>query len=269
MLVLGLETSTPQSSVCLATEDGLVASATLNPRPSVHRGPRTRAHGEFLAPAIHFCLRQAERDMSAISGVAVGLGPGLFTGMRVGIATAQTLAHARRLPVVGLASLDLLAYRVRHVRRLLCPALDARRGELFWAFYRSAPGGVQRVTEFRVGPAAKLAGEIKAVGEDVLCVGDGAIANRAVLESDGAEVGGHDSAYPAAEALAELAVARFLREEGGRPEELLPIYLRKADARIGWETRGLLDGGRGKLPPRPSAPRKAGTGWGADEGGRR
>lgn len=269
MLVLGLETSTPQSSVCLATEEGLVASATLNARPPTPGGPRGRAHGEFLAPAIDFCLRQAELDMSAISGVAVGLGPGLFTGMRVGIASAQTLAHARRLPVAGLASLDLLAYRVRHVRRLLCPALDARRGELFWAFYRSAPGGVQRVTEFRVGPAAKLAGEIEAVREDVLCVGDGAIANRALLESDGAEVGGHDSAYPTAEALAELAVSRFLREEGGRPEDLLPIYLRKADARIGWETRGLLRGGGGKPPVSSKAPRGTGTGRGVDEGGRR
>jgi tRNA threonylcarbamoyladenosine biosynthesis protein TsaB len=248
VLVLGLETSTPQSSVCLATEEGLIASATLNARAPAHGGPRGRAHGEFLAPAIDFCLRQADLEMDGVSGVAVGLGPGLFTGMRVGIATAQVLAHARGLPVIGIASLDLLAFQVRHVRRLLCPALDARRGELFWAFYRSAPGGVQRLTEFRVGPAAKLAGEIEAVGEDVLCVGDGATANRSNLESNGAEVGSYANAYPTAEALAELAVTRFVREEGGRPEELRPIYLRKADARIGFQTRGLLVGG-GQVPP--------------------
>jgi tRNA threonylcarbamoyladenosine biosynthesis protein TsaB len=250
MLVLGVETCTPQSSVCLASENGLVASAALG---------RGQSHGEFLAPAIAFCLEQARVDLDAVSGVAVSLGPGLFTGMRVGIATAATLAHARRLPVVGLASLDLLAFGVRHVRRLLCSVLDARRGELFWAFYRSAPGGVQRVTEFRVGPAAKLAGEIEAVPDDVLCVGDGAVAHRALLESTGAEVGSWLSAYPTAHSLVELALPRFIREETQRPEDLVPIYIRKADAKISWKNRGALVGGVGDAAGAPGgADREAG-----------
>lgn len=251
MLILALETSTPQSSVCLATEEGRVASATLNPRPT--RSGR-RAHGEFLAPAVAFCLEQAGVAVDAVSGVAVGLGPGLYTGMRVGIATAQTLAHARNLPTVGLASLDLLAFRVRHVRRLLCPAIDARRGELFWAFYRMAPGGVQRLTEFRIGPVAKLAGEIEAVREDVLCVGDGAVLHHAQLESTGAEVGSDASAYPSAVSLAELSIQRFLREDTTRPELLRPIYLRKADARISWRNRGALYGGTNAPPLAADAP---------------
>lgn len=234
MLVLGLETSTAQTSVCLGSERGLVASARLG---------RGQAHGEFTATAIHFCLDHAGLAISDVNGIAVSLGPGLFTGMRVGIATAQTLAHARRLPVVGLASLDLLAFRARHVRRLVCSVLDARRGELFWAFYRSAPGGIQRVTEFRCGPPGKLAGEIEAVTDDVLAIGDGAVANRALLESTGSEVGSLATAYPDAEALVELALPRFIREETSRPEDLVPIYLRKADARIGWRQRGALVGG--------------------------
>lgn len=235
MLVLGIETSTTRSSVCLATEQGLVAGAALG---------RGQAHGEFLAPAIEFCLRRAGLDVGAVAGVAVSLGPGLFTGMRVGIATAQALAHARRLPVVGLASLDLLAFPARHARRLIASVLDARRRELFWAFYRSVPGGVQRTTEFRVGPADKLAGEIEAVPDDVLCIGDGALANRQLLESTGAEVGSASMAYPTAHALVELSLPRFLREETQRPEDLRPVYIRKADTRISWRNRGALLGGK-------------------------
>jgi tRNA threonylcarbamoyladenosine biosynthesis protein TsaB len=235
VLVLGLETSTPQSSVCLATERGLVASATL---------ARGQAHGEFLAPAIAFCLERAGLAMRDVSGVAVSVGPGLYTGMRVGLATAQTLAHARRLPVVGLASLDLLAFGVRHIRRLICAVIDARRGELFWAFYRPAPGGVQRITDFRLGPASRLAGEIEANPEDVLAAGDGALANRALLESARAEVASPLFAHPAAAALCELALPRFIREDTQRPEDLRPIYLRRADARIGWKQRGALRGGK-------------------------
>ncbi|MGI8873849.1 MAG: tRNA (adenosine(37)-N6)-threonylcarbamoyltransferase complex dimerization subunit type 1 TsaB [Egibacteraceae bacterium] len=234
MLVLGIETSTAQSSVCLGTQRGLVASAR------VCAGPR---HGEFTATAVRFCLDQASLQIGDVHGVAVSLGPGLYTGMRVGIATAQALAHARRLPVVGLASLDLLAFRARHVRRLICSVLDARRGELFWAFYRCAPGGVQRVSEFRVGRPDKLAGEIEAMGDDVLAIGDGAIEHRALLESTGSCVGSWSTAHPDADALVELSLPRFIREDTQRPEELVPIYLRKADARIGWRQRGALRGG--------------------------
>lgn len=240
MLVLGVETSTSQSSVCLATEHEVVAAATLG---------RPRAHAEFLAPGIEFCLRHAGLDVRAVSGVAVSLGPGLYTGMRVGIATAQAFAHARRLPVVGLVSLDLLAFSVRHVRRLVCAVLDARRGELFWGFYRSVPGGVQRVSELGVGPAENLAAEVEAMREDVLAVGDGAINAAALLEAAGAEVPVSPStAYPSAQCLVELAVPRFVREETQRPEDLSPVYLRQADARINWQQRGALFGGKPHAP---------------------
>lgn len=239
MLVLGIETSTMRSGVCLASERGPLAVASLS---------RGQAHGEFLTPAITFCLDHAQVRVGELGGVAVSLGPGLYTGMRVGIATAQALAHARGLPVVGLASLDLLAFGVRHVRRLLCTVLDARRKELFWAFYRAAPGGVQRVSDFKVGPASKVAGEIEAASEDVLAVGDGAILHRTLLESAGAEVGSWGSAYPSAQALVELALPRFLREDTQRPDSLRPHYLRSADARIGWRNRGVLRGGTAAAP---------------------
>lgn len=237
MLILGIETSTMQSSVCLGTERGPVATAGLG---------RGRAHAEFLTPAIDFCLRRAEVGLSSVAGVAVSLGPGLFTGMRVGIATAQTLAHARHLPVVGLNALDLLAFPVRYVRsdRLICAVIDARRSELFWAFYRPSLGGVQRVTDLRVGPAQKLAGEIEALRDDVLCVGDGAVKIASLLESVGAAVASHGNAHPNAWSLVELTLPRFLREETQQADDLRPIYVRTADARISWQNRGALFGGR-------------------------
>jgi len=225
VLVLALETSTAQSGVALATDEGVLAAATLGAQ-------RGRAHAEFLAPAIAFCLERAGAGVPDLTAVAAGLGPGLYTGMRVGIATAATLAAARGLPVIGIASLDLLAFPVCHARRLVCATVDARRGELFWAFYRPSPGGVQQVTEHRVGPVGKLAGELSALEEDVLCVGDGAAAHRAALEAAGAEVGAGGTDHPTAQALAELAVPRLRRGEGGPPGGLRPVYLRRPDARI-------------------------------------
>lgn len=245
MLLLGIETSTTHASVALAHDDGLLATAQLG---------RPGAHGSFVAPAIAFCHHHAHVDPGELTGVAVSLGPGRFTGMRVGIATAQMLAHSRNLPVVGLSSLDLVAFTARYAERPVCAAVDARRGELAWAFYRAAGGDVQRRTDVRLGPPERLAGEIdaggagaevEAGGPPVLAVGDGAVAQRALLAAAGAEVGDATAAEPSAASLVALARPRFAREDTQRPEDLMPIYLRRPDARIAWSGRGALFGGTG------------------------
>lgn len=236
MLILGIETSTPHSSVCLSGEDGVVASASLG---------AGRRHGEFVTPAIRFCLDQAGTTREAITGVAVGVGPGLYTGLRVGLVSARTIAAALHLPMVGLSGLDVLAFQVRHVRRLICATIDARRGEVFWCFYRSAPGGVQRDSDLRVGGPQTLAAEIDAAGEECLLVGDGARRYAEVLHATEASLGIAGTSWPLAVHLTELAIPRFVREETRRPDEIRALYLRQADAKIGWETRGRLRGGEG------------------------
>lgn len=233
MLVLGIETSTSTSSVALVDEERVVASANLGV---------PRRHGEFVAPAIDFCLEQAGAGPERLTGVAVGLGPGLFTGIRVGIATAQALALGLSIPTVGLSSLDVLAFRARHADQPVCAVIDARRGELYWAFYRPSPGGVQRDGELRLGPMATLVAEIAALGENVLVVGDAGLFTDELDDVD-ATLGGAELASPDAVVLAELAIPRIVREETQPPTALAPIYLRQADARIGWETRGRLRGG--------------------------
>lgn len=237
MLLLGVETSTSGASVALADERRVVACAQLD---------RPGAHGRFVAPATDFCLRHAGMAAAELTGVAVSLGPGRFTGMRVGIATAQALAHSRALPVVGLASLDLIAFTARHSQRLVCAVIDARRGELAWAFYQPATGGSRRRSDFRLGTPERLAGDIDAERQAVLAVGDGAIAHGALLTAAGAEVGDEAAAAPSATALVSLARDRFQREETQRPEDLTPIYLRRPDARIAWSGRGALFGGTGQ-----------------------
>jgi tRNA threonylcarbamoyladenosine biosynthesis protein TsaB len=234
VLILAIESSTPRSSVALVDRTNVVASTSLGV---------PQRHGEFLGPAIRFCLDQAGATAPDVTGVAVGIGPGLFTGLRVGIATAQTFAAARGLPSVGLSGLDVLAFRARYVRRLVCAAVDARRGEVFWAFYRTVPGGVQRLAEPQVGTAEELAAEIEASGEECLVVGDGGLRYPDELAGVDAELAGPAWAWPDAADLGQLAAPRFEREETGRPTDLQPLYLRRADARIGWEQRGRMRGG--------------------------
>ena len=228
MLVLGIETSTEQTAVALGTEQGIVAGAML---------AAARPGGEMVIPAIEHLLAWSNVSLSSLGGIAVGLGPGLFTGMRVGIATAKTLAQTLQVPIVGLASLDLVAFSVGYVRTLICAAIDAKRGEVFYAFYLPVPGGIARQTDFEVGSPAHLTAELEARREDILMVGNGALAYRRELE----EAGNHVSfaspahAFPAATALVELSIARLTREDFDRLYELKPFYVRKSDAQIAWD----------------------------------
>jgi tRNA threonylcarbamoyladenosine biosynthesis protein TsaB len=155
----------------------------------------------------------------------------------VGIATAKAMAFALRVPMIGLSSLDLLAFPVRHTRRLIAAVIDARRGEVFYSFYRQVPGGVQRLTEPVVAAPADLASELMAAGEETLAVGDGALRYAELLENvSHVDLGTQGVAAPSADALVELAHPRAIREEFVQPWEVAPLYLRKADAEVNFET---------------------------------
>jgi tRNA threonylcarbamoyladenosine biosynthesis protein TsaB len=199
---------------------------------------RGRRHAETLAPAIEFVCSQADVRLDEISVVAVDVGPGLFTGMRVGLASAKALAQALRVPMIGMSSLDLLAYPLRHTGRTVVAVIDARKGELFYAFYRPVPGGVQRVLEPRCGTIDDLIAEVMARRDDVICVGDGALRHRDEIVAElRCEVAEQFLSRPSAAPLVQLAHARALREEWVNPWEIQPLYMRLPDAQINWSVR--------------------------------
>lgn len=224
MHLLCIDTATAQVSVAIGTDGVVVGEIAL---------ASGRRHAEHLAPAIQYLTREVGVPLSALSAIGVGVGPGLFTGLRVGITTAKILAQAQRVPVVAIPSLDLIAYPFRHARRLVVVAVDARRREVFHAFYRPVPGGLQRDGEYGVGTPEDLAAELAARGEEALLVGDGAVVHRARFEGlDRVELVGPGNAAPSAGALVELGTARFEREEFSQPWDVQPLYLRKSDAEL-------------------------------------
>ena len=229
MIILGVETATTRVGCAIGGVEGVLAS---------FHATRGRRHAETLTPAIEFVCHQARVDFKEISALAVDIGPGLFTGLRVGLATAKAMAQALRVPMIGLSSLDLLAYDVRFSGKLVAAAVDARRGEVFYALYRQVPGGVQRLTDYIVASPNDLASELMARNEECLAVGDGALRYADLLvDVSHLELGGVGTAYPTADALVELAHPRAIREEFVQPSELEPLYLRKADAEANFELR--------------------------------
>src|ERR687897_3875102 len=229
MIVVAIETSTPQTSVAIGSDRQIVGNISL----------AGQARQEAVTPALDQLLEWTGVRLSQVGGIAVGIGPGLFTGLRVGVETAKTLAQVLAVPIVGITSLDALAFSVRHTHRLIVAVIDGRRREVFFAIYRALPGGVVRGTEYTVGTPDHLCAELETVPGEMLAVGDGAILYRNQLEGLGSRVEFASTirAHPEAAALVELAVPRFLREEHDRLHDVVPMYLRKSDAEIAWDNR--------------------------------
>jgi tRNA threonylcarbamoyl adenosine modification protein YeaZ len=240
MIVLGIETSTARSSVAVLVDGVVVAS---------EQREDARGHGAFLAPAMQRCA-SAVGGVTALDMVAVGTGPGLYTGIRVGMATAAALASARGLPVVGVGGLDVLARMADQLgdeagdvvgaagAHAVVTTLDARRGQVFWAVHaqqppdpRSAAVGLRHAGAPCVGTAEQLDAVLAALAEDGPVQVLGEVRGAAVVRPD-------------AVVLARLAVERW--EAAGAeqaratfvPAALAAVYLRDADVRIGWNERG-------------------------------
>jgi tRNA threonylcarbamoyladenosine biosynthesis protein TsaB len=246
VIILGIETATGRVGAALGGMEGVLAE---------FHATRGRRHAETLAPAIEFLCHSADIELSEVSVVAVDIGPGLFTGLRVGVATAKALAQALRVPMIGLSSLDLLAYPLRTSDRMVVPVIDARRDEVYWSTYRQVPGGIQRLNDYRLSTPRELAAELSAYREPCLLVGDGAVRYASQLGQLGVDRGLEWTAYPSPGALVELAHARALREEWVQPSKLSVLYLRRSDAEINWDLRhgaggaGTGDGGEFDVPP--------------------
>jgi tRNA threonylcarbamoyladenosine biosynthesis protein TsaB len=241
MPVLAIETATTQVGCAIGDREGALAS---------FHASYGRRHAESLAPAVRFCLRQAGTSLEDLSGLVVDVGPGLFTGLRVGVATAKAMAFALALPVTGVSSLDVLAHQVGYSSRAVAAVIDARRGEVFWSTYdrgsavsrRRSPYRASRPEQLRRELARELAGAASGAApptgsrteEGFLLVGDGAVRYEALLAPAGTVVHGAAS-VPSAVSLLELAgLGAGERVDAAR---LAPMYLRQADARINWESR--------------------------------
>jgi tRNA threonylcarbamoyladenosine biosynthesis protein TsaB len=222
MRVLALDTATETGSITLLEEDTLLAQTQLRVE---------RTHSQSLWRAIRFLLSETGWVLEQVDLWAVSTGPGSFTGVRIGMATIKGLAWVTQKPVIGVSTLEVLAWSVAPTSYLICPILDARRQEVYFAFYRQAPGGsLLRVREPGHGSPLGLCQEIR---EPAVLLGNGVRPYREVFSRHL----GSNALIPEAWmhplsglALAGIALKRFRQGAGGPVGELRPLYLRSAEA---------------------------------------
>lgn len=223
--VLAFDTATDVVTVAVGRHGEVVAARVVD---------SDRAHAERLVPTVRDVVAEAGLALSDLDALAVGVGPGRFTGLRVGVTTAKALALALAVPVVGLGTLEVVAHPWRDDDRDVVSVVDARRGEVFWARYRPRAGALGPVVAPGVAAPADL---VAALGVDaVICVGDGVDRYRRELAgAPGAECLPSQYSAPSPLALCALADDLLAAGRGGPPESLVPVYLRESDAVINWE----------------------------------
>jgi tRNA threonylcarbamoyladenosine biosynthesis protein TsaB len=223
MLVLGIETSTRQGGVAIIGAERVVCETVLNVEAT---------HSERLLPAVDYALDEAGMTLEGLGGIAVSIGPGSFTGLRIGLSTAKGLAYATGLPLVGVPTLEAMAWTLPAARWQVCPVLDARKQEVYAALFRHEPEGLRRTMDDAAMAPEDLC---RLIRNPTLFLGDGVDAYAALFRE---RLGERMLLPPLASrgarpaSVAELGRRRLLRGERDAPDSLVPRYLRPSEAEL-------------------------------------
>lgn len=222
MKILGIDTTGQAASAALVEDDKLIAEFTLNYKLT---------HSQTIMPMIAQIIEQTETDKASIDAIACACGPGSFTGLRIGAATAKGLALALDKPIIAVPTLDALAYNLFGTDKFICPIMDARRNQVYAAFYQWEGGGLNRLTEYMAESIETIISFAENFESEVIFLGDGVPVHRDRLEENPSFL--FSPAYCNQQRAATVAnLGAKLAEQGiarkGDAFEL--IYLRKSQA---------------------------------------
>ncbi len=222
MKILGIDTSTPIGSIALIDGENIVAEHTLN---------IVQAHSSRLMPAIDTVLKWGDITPDTLDGCAVGIGPGSFTGIRIGVATAKSLCYAVDKPIVGISTLEAIAYNLRWTDGIVCPILDARRSEIYGSVFHGGPEW-DRLTDDLCLPIDAFLNELNkhtSQNPTTIFVGDGlATYGDAVREQLSDTVNFADAIFnvPRGASIARLGAQRIKQGDTDSYWTLVPNYVR-------------------------------------------
>jgi tRNA threonylcarbamoyladenosine biosynthesis protein TsaB len=238
MRILGIDTATTTASVAII-DDGKLVAEKLYDKARVETPhamtPPQGNHAEIILPLIRSAFDHAGVALTDLSGVALSIGPGSFTGLRIALATVKGIAYEWGLPVVGVSTLHANAERVTDAADLVCSLLDARKQEVYAALFRRDNGALTRLSEdslLTVEAVIELILAAKTRATTVI-VGDGVRAYRNLLTSSlggTARISTGDEYGSVAAQVAEIALGRFYAATTDDLGPLVPCYLRPSEA---------------------------------------
>lgn len=224
MLIFGIDTCCMAATAALMSEDVLVAQTVIN-----HK----KTHSQKMMPQIEEMFRAAELMPSDVDAYAAAVGPGSFTGVRIGVATVKAMAQAHKKPCVAVSTLEALAFPSCFFDGVVSPILDARRGQVYNAIFEGDVNGMTRLAEDRALSLEELLAELEKINKKVMFMGDGVPVHREKISDvlgDKAIFAPKITRLNLAGAVAELGLEKFKRGETVEYGELVPQYVRLSQA---------------------------------------
>ena len=229
MLILALETATVVSGVAVAAEDRLLAEVTV----------ARRTHSETLQSHVALALDMAGVSRREVEAVAVSIGPGSFTGLRIGLSAAKAMAYAWGVPLVGVPTLAALAAQFPVPKVRVAATMDAQKGNVYTAMYEWREKEPVEISPLAVCPLAEVVARCAKMEEPVLLTGDAAQKKLAQGEELPANVrlAPPDMMLPRAAAVARLGLRALAAGRCGSVMDMAPLYIRRSEAEVLWEAR--------------------------------
>lgn len=223
MTILAIDSSAKAASVCIANEEKIIGEFFIN---------TSLTHSQTLMPMTEQLLKNTEMTIDEVDAIAVNVGPGSFTGVRIGVAAAKGLAFPKNLPCVSVSTLESMAYNLLGTDCVVCAVMDARCSQVYNAIFRIKGETVERLTDDRALSLSDLLLEFKQTDERILIVGDGAEITYDFLknEASNAVLAPKNRRTQTASSVALAAFQKLFEGKTQTAAELMPIYLRLPQA---------------------------------------
>ncbi|MBR6536468.1 MAG: tRNA (adenosine(37)-N6)-threonylcarbamoyltransferase complex dimerization subunit type 1 TsaB [Lachnospiraceae bacterium] len=226
MKILAIDSSGLIASAALATEDAVLAEYTTNYK---------KTHSQTLLPMIDEIVKMTETELSELDAIAVTAGPGSFTGLRIGSATAKGLGQALSKPLIAVPTTEALAWNFCGAEAVICPLMDARRSQVYTGLYRwnKETGAMDCLFAQEAMAVEDIIAEVNRLGCPVIYLGDGADAYRTVLSEKTEVAFSFAPVHMSKQRAASLAACAFVYAKEGKTQtaaEFVPTYLRKSQA---------------------------------------
>jgi len=232
LIILGINTSTKFCNLGLIEDEDVLIEYTIN--------GLKKKHSSILVPAIKDLLKTIGLKMEEINGIAISIGPGSFTGLRIGLCVAKGLCYARSLPLLGITTLDAMAFPLKEIPYLICPVLESKKDEIYDVVFRGGDS-LHRVMDYKCEDIQSLLVRLSPLKkEKIIFLGDGIKKYRDVIK----EKIGKDALFidsqlnlPVATSIAFLGLDKLKKGEEDDISAITPFYLRKSEAEIIWEKK--------------------------------
>lgn len=232
MKTLAIESSAITASVAIAEDNRLICEYTSNYK---------KTHSQTLMPMIEEIVNMVELNLEDLDIISVANGPGSFTGLRIGVATAKGLAHTLNIPVVSVPTLDALAYNIGYTDRIICPLMDARRNQVYTALYCYENNKFTKIQEDIAVPIEEIICKIKEMGRKVIFLGDGITPNieyiKNNLDNNEYVLASINNNIQRGASVAALGLQYAVEGKAESFMNCKPVYLRKSQAEREYERK--------------------------------